>query len=759
MKNLIKRFWPFFSLIVVVVFFFWKFFLKGLIPFPGDFVVGMYYPWLDYKWGYAVGVPVKNPITADVPSLMYPMQTFAFDLVKEGNWPLWNPRILAGVPLLANFQSAPLSPTFFLYFLFSKPIAWSIQVILAHILAALFTYLLLRHWRVSKWGSILGGVVFAFSGYNLIWSQWNGHVLTAAFIPLILLLEDKWLKEKSYICGIGIAIVFCFQIFSGYPQTIIYTALAVGLYFLVRIWGKNEKILKTIFLIIFFVLGLGLAAPQLLPGKELFSLSQWQLEPYPYAWAFLPWKKTITFIAPDFFGNHATYNYWGPQDYTSNTGFVGVVAITLSLLTFSLFKKRKEVLFLLLLLVLSLIISYPTPVSIFLWKHNLLGIGSSSSHRALVLFNLAAALLVGFGYDLVKLKIKLRPKLICILIPFLILLGFFLYAFRIHSTVGLRNLVLLTAILISSSFILLLRPKFRLVFILLSIIELFYFGWKFTPFSSPDLVFPKTPILEFLASQVKPFRIIASRVIPVNLTMPYGFESLEGYETMRSALVSQLIASINSGSAFVSPAGRYGIIDNVTSPLLDLVNTKYYISLKKDLGKYDPKRFKVAFEDGSVAVLESKSVLPRAFMVYDWEILEDKDNILSKLLDKNYPLAKKIILEEKPKVFTSKLEATSEVKYLEYKEQESTLEVKTNNDGLLFVSEAYYPDWKAYVDGKETKVYRADFAFRAIEIPKGIHEVRYLYKPRSFFNGLKISVFSFVVAAFGMIYFSLKKRK
>ena len=311
MKNLIKKYWPFFSLVAIVSFFFWKFFLKGLIPFPGDFVVGIYYPWLDYKWGFSTGVPVKNPITADVPSFMYPMQTFTFDLIKSGNWPLWNPRILAGIPLLANFQSAPLSPTFFLYFLFDKSTTWSLQIILAHVLAALFTYLLLRHWRVSKWGSILGGVIFAFSGYNLIWSQWNGHVLTAAFIPLILLLEDKWLRGKSYMSGIAIAVVFCFQIFSGYPQTIIYTALAVGLYFLVRIWGKNEKILKTIFLIIFFVLGLGLAAPQLLPGKELFSLSQWQLEPYPYEWAFLPWKKTITFLAPDFFGNHATYNYWG----------------------------------------------------------------------------------------------------------------------------------------------------------------------------------------------------------------------------------------------------------------------------------------------------------------------------------------------------------------------------------------------------------------------------------------------------------------
>ncbi|MCX6705779.1 MAG: YfhO family protein [Candidatus Woesebacteria bacterium] len=409
-----------------------------------------------------------------------------------------------------------------------------------------------------------------------------------------------------------------------------------------------------------------------------------------------------------------------------------MVALTLSLISLRLLsRKRKEVLFLVLLLVLSLIISYPTPVSVFLWKHNLLGMGSSSSHRALVLFNLAAALLAGFGYDLIKLKIKLGSKLICIFIPFLILLGFFLYAYKIHSIVGLRNLVLPAAVLIFSSFILLLKPKFRLVFILLSIIELFYFGWKFIPFSSRDLVFPKTPVLEFLAGQPKPFRIIGSSVIPVNLTMPYGFESLEGYETMRPALISQLIASINSGSGSATPAGRYGIIDNVTSPLLDLVNTKYYLSLKKDLEKYDSKRFKIAFEDKSVVVLENLTALPRNFVVNKWEIEKDNKKILEKLLDPKFPFSEKIILEEDP----------------------------GDVEKMYFISDAYYPGWKAYADGKEVKIYRANYAFRAVSVPSSDTEVIFKYESKSFFNGLKISAVLSIVTILGMLYFSLKIRK
>ncbi|KKQ95775.1 MAG: hypothetical protein UT21_C0001G0092 [Candidatus Woesebacteria bacterium GW2011_GWA1_39_11b] len=87
--------WPVLLIIAVVSVFFWKVFILGFIPLPGDFVVGVYYPWLDYHWGYSVGVPVKNPITTDVISLIYPEQMLAIDMMKSGQLPLWNPYILA----------------------------------------------------------------------------------------------------------------------------------------------------------------------------------------------------------------------------------------------------------------------------------------------------------------------------------------------------------------------------------------------------------------------------------------------------------------------------------------------------------------------------------------------------------------------------------------------------------------------------------------------------------------------------------------
>lgn len=746
--NFSKGTWPFFLIAFVVCIFFWKVFLKGLVPLPADFIVGVYYPWLDYKWGYATGVPVKNPMTTDVVSLIYPEQMLAVDLLKSGQWPLWNPHILTGTPLFANLQAAPFSPTNFVYFILDKIDAWSVQIILQHILAALFMFLLLRHWQVSKLGAILGGIAYSFSGFNLIFSQWNGHTLSAAFVPLSLLFVDKILSEGKAVSVLALVLSLTLQLLSGYPQISFYTAIAVAILWLLRLIKEPKIILKrSFFLLVSGIFALGLSAFQLMPTAELWKLSQRSFEPHPFEWAFLPWQKIITFIAPDYFGNHATQNYWGPQDYTSNTAYVGVVAFVLASLGIWLVKKNREILFLVFLAGFALVLSFPTPISIFLWQNDIFGLRAASAHRATILFIFAAAALVGFGLDSLKQKLKLKKNLFWLfLIPTILIVGFGLHALNLKSasirgipvtTVALRNLVLPTGILVLTFLALFFKAKYALVF--LAILELFRFGWKYTPFSPKGLVFPDTPVLQFLKSQEKPFRVTGNRVIPVNMRTPYGLDSPEGYETIHPLRISQFLSAVNSGISGTDPIGRYGTVDNDTSILLDLVNTKYYLTHKLDEkgnpspngkipARFDSQRFKLVFEDKSVAVLESKSALPRSFYVSNWEIEKDDRKILDRLLDPKFPYDEKIILEENPGLV----------------------------ERMLFISEAYYPNWKAYVNGKETKIFRANFAFRAIAVPKGEHEIKFIYQPKSFFDGLRISVLSLAAL---LLLLGLWKRK
>ena len=767
-KHLFKDFWPLLIIILAVVGFFWKVVFKGMVPLPADFVVGAYYPWLDYKWGFVTGVPVKNPLTTDVVSFTYPMQTLATDMLKKGTLPLWNPYILAGTPLLANFQSAPFSATNFIYFLTDKISAWSIQVILQHFLAALFTFFLLRYWKVSKIGSALGGIVYAFSGFNLIWSQWNGHTLAAAFIPLIILFTDRWLRSSRWIDGFAISVSFALLFLSGYPQIALYLALAIVVLWSIRVWKAKNWFKSSLFLALFLLLGIGISSFQIIPGWELLQNSQRTVEFHPFEWAFLPWNKIVTFFAPDFFGNHSTRNYWGPQDYTSNTGFVGVVAFALALSATAFIRNKKEIKFAVALFILSLVFSFPTPISVFLWKSAIFGLNAASAHRALVLFNFSTALLAGFGTDFfLKKGVKLK---LSFFLPFVVLFGFTSYALLLSKNpvfvgsvpkhiVALRNLIFPWAVFTSSIFVMWFSRKLNKkeigIFILffIMVFELYRFGWKFTPFSPRSIVFPTTPVLEFLTSQEKPVRVTGSQVIPINMRMPYRLESLEGYDAVYQFRISQFLAALSGKVSGTTPLGRYGTVDNITSPLLDLVNTKYYLAIKKDAkGEpseegvisdiFDKKRFKEAFQDKTVVVLESKDTRPRAFMVYKWEKEDSSEKILDKLLDSSFNYGDKIILEVEIAQPNEIPETRGTVTYKTYSENESSLDVETDTEGMLFVSDTYYPGWKAFVNGSETPIYRADFAFRAIKVPKGSHEVKFEYRPDSFFKGLYISLIS-----------------
>ncbi|QQG43524.1 MAG: hypothetical protein HYW45_00705 [Candidatus Daviesbacteria bacterium] len=784
MRRAFNILWPVLTIVVVVAIFFYPVWLQGKIPLPADFVVGVYYPWLDYKWaGFEAGVPVKNPITTDVVSFIFPMQMFAIDQLKNGDIPLWNNLILAGTPLLANFQSAPFSPTNFLYFILPKLSAWNWQIIFQPLLAAVFLYFLLREIGRSKLAAMAGGIFFSFAGFITVWLQWNGHSLVAAFFPAILFLSIKFLFKEKVWAGFLLPITLCLQIFSGYPQIILYEFLSILLLIIIldfKLLFNFKKIFSFGFLIL---IGLGLAGVQLLPGGELLAHSQRSIEIVLNRWAFLPWQLLITFFAPDYFGNHATYNYWGPADYTLTTGFVGVVVGILASLGYLFHFKNKYAQFAFVLSLASLFIALPNPISVAFKEAGLLGLQAASAHRALILFNLGVAILGAFGIDgLLKDKLTLEKIRRALYLPGIILLAyllvtgsvflFFQYHFLINEEslkflanlkVALRNLILPTILLTVTGIILWCHYKFGnkgrsklilvLILIVLAIGELFRFGWKFTPFSSPEIVFPTTSVIEFLRQQ-KHYRVMAEDVIPINFLMNYRIETVEGYDAVYPIKYAKFLGVLNSGDTAATPMGRYGSVSNPNSPLLSLVNAKYILALKKDSqGKPDPQgslpdRFKTpflkpVFTDKTVAVLENTKVLPRAMMFYDWQVERDEQKILSFLLESD--LSKKLIINTDLDFHPQPGQGTVRIIKDEASQKEIALE--TNQPGLLFISQVFYPGWKAYVDGELTAPVEADYTFMAVPIKMaGDHWVIIRYEPDSFKKGKMISL----LAVFGL---------
>jgi len=153
--------------------------------------------------------------------------------------------------------------------------------------------------------------------------------------------------------------------------------------------------------------------------------------------------------------------------------------------------------------------------------------------------------------------------------------------------------------------------------------------------------------------------------------------------------------------------------------------------------------------------LKNTSCFPRAWLSRNYELIND-EKVLAEKLKETFDLKKTIYLENNPKIIfeSQAIGQDEQVIWNNRKSNSYELEVQLKNPALLFVSDSYYPGWKAFVDSQETMIYRADLAFRAIIVPQGKHKVEFVYDPLSFKVGLFTSLATFLI----IIIFLLTKR-
>jgi len=116
--------------------------------------------------------------------------------MERGYGAIMDPLSLGGHPLLADFQSAVFHPLNLVYLFLSDINGWTLRIILQPLLASFFMYLFLRHLQRSRLASLVAALAYAFSGYNLIYLEYDTHGHIIALIPLLLWLVDKWLLQS-----------------------------------------------------------------------------------------------------------------------------------------------------------------------------------------------------------------------------------------------------------------------------------------------------------------------------------------------------------------------------------------------------------------------------------------------------------------------------------------------------------------------------------------------------------------------------------
>lgn len=736
--------WTLLFLFLISLIFFWKFFFKGLIPFPGDMLVGAYYPWLDHKWGgFITSVPVKNPEITDVFSQIYLWKKLIIDSFKSHTLPLWNPYSFSGYPLLANFQSSFLNPFNLLMLIFSSEYGWGLIVFSQFLFASFTMFFFLKKIYKNNFSALAGSITYAYSGFMIAWSQFATAGFAMIWLPLIFLnihifFENKKLKNLLYL-----PVLYFLLMTSGHFQALVYGFIFSGAYFLYKFLSQKYQNIKII--ISFFLISLisfGLMAVQLLPTVELGSLSVRFSENYisQFNFGLLSLDRLITIFAPDYFGNPNTMNFWGTFNYYETVFYSGVISVFAIIFCLFNFKKTKNEKFFLVSAITALLFSFNTPLGRLIYQLNIPGLSTSSAGRINMIFVFSVSVLVAYFLNHIsihKFKNTFRFYWGYFIFTFIIAL-FTLWMYRfslnypdLHQNyyVSLRNLVLPVILTVFVFLILsfIKNKKTKSIFILsIIILDLFRFGWKYTPFVNKEYFYPQTEISNFLNNQEGLFRIEKEKgpLLPPNTWTAYKLSSPAGYDPMSLDKYSRFYKEYLNNENKIINTSRYSEINIYDAKKLGEANVKYLLAFKYDQNNkispgngnlnrnINPKDWSKIYEYGSVVVLENKYFKPRI------EINNSKNQKTLNNLNYN----------------------NNEISF--------NIDSDQNNQNLI-IRDTWFPGWKAFINNQQVNINKYLGIYRQIKLPAGekIH-VEFKYQPKTFKTGLQISLITFVVWLF-----------
>ncbi len=116
--------------------------------------------------------------------------------------------------------------------------------------------------------------------------------------------------------------------------------------------------------------------------------------------------------------------------------------------------------------------------------------------------------------------------------------------------------------------------------------------------------------------------------------------------------------------------------------------------------------------------------------------------------------------------FEPQWDSTASISLIKNDNDIITYHFKASTDQFAVFSEIYYDrGWKAYIDNKESPIIKTDYALRGLAIPKGEHEIRFEFKPASYYNSVKISTTASVIgwiailACIGIYYKKRQQKK
>jgi hypothetical protein len=148
-------------------------------------------------------------------------------------------------------------------------------------------------------------------------------------------------------------------------------------------------------------------------------------------------------------------------------------------------------------------------------------------------------------------------------------------------------------------------------------------------------------------------------------------------------------------------------------------------------------------------LFRNRQVLPRAFVVHRSASLP-AGQVLPALQGCDFRTT--VLLEEAAPISAVSANAETErrVAISKYEPNRVEIDVADGHSGFLVLADIWYPGWACAIDGRPAPVHRADFLFRAVEMPAGRHAVAFTFAPGSYRIGKLVSLATLVILSVGL---------
>jgi hypothetical protein len=707
----------------------------------------------------------------------------AHQLHSTGHVPLWNPMAFAGFPTFAGFGDL-FYPLSLLRQIFPTALAIDLEFVLHYVLAGFAAYLLLRLLRFSWTAAITGGTAYQLSGVvvSLVSPGHDGKLFVSALLPVMLIGLVLGIRRRQWegfaLTGIAVGLA----LLSPQYQMTQYALLASGVFALYLAFGEPEGLAPRerwwalAGAAAAVVLGFGISMIQVLPFFHYIPLSpRAQAATYEFSASFgLPWEHVPELFLSGFTGHYETY--WGPNILKFHSEYLGLPVLGLAAVGAGT-SRRPLARWMLGIGVLFLLVSLGghTPFYRLWWAVIPYVKKTRAPGMALYVVSLVTAMFAAMGVERLErgegkrtLQVALGVAAVLALLALAGVWGSIANSLAVAtgrsataalpgvrlgslgSAVGLGLAAGLGLAFLAGRVA---RPAFCLLLVVVTGADLYRAGREFWNWSDPEHgLFAPDEITRRIQATPRPARVL-------NLGGAYRQMTLMGFD------IPQVLGGIKSVElrSFdelmgVGPGADYADLSQTNLRRLNLWNLLAVRFVILDdtasIPGYHLVLGPVSTGGGPTAYLFEADTVPPYLRVVPAAVKGDTSQIVPTLTDPRMQFDRLVLFDSAAPINplpVTELPAASpsRARFTAWQpgRMTITLDPAPPADSYLLISENWYPDWRASVDGHPTQALRGDESLIAVPVKAGSRLVELQFVSEDFRHGRLITWISVLLLA------------